>query len=128
MPARHSTPKQRAQAFWAKVEPEPMSGCWLWLGTRDTCGYGMVSYRYPKRITMHASRMAWYLTFGKVPRNKNVLHTCQNRACVRPSHLYIGTQSDNALDAMRDGTAYFARWTHYGRGHLKRRPTTKGVP
>lgn len=125
MPGRHRTPEQRAKAFWLKVETEPSSGCWLWLGTRDTCGYGMVSYRYPYRVTMHAHRMAWQLANFPLAEGKYILHKCKNRSCVNPSHLYQGTQKENTRDQIQDGTHHFSKWRYTGKGHRTRMPNRK---
>lgn len=117
MPARH-TPDQRIAAFWAKAEPEPNSGCWLWIGAKDGCGYGMITLGTKNKVTMHAQRMAWILTRNPgLVKERYVLHTCRNPACVNPSHLYEGTQKENTRDQIHDGTHHFSKWAYTGKGH-----------
>lgn len=86
--------------------------CWPWLGKPNHSGYGMFCIKDNGMFI--ATRIAWYLVYGE-PGNQLVLHKCkQNRSCVNPAHLYLGTQSDNMHDAIRDGTANL-------KGYLSRR-------
>ena len=87
--------------FWAKVDKG--SGCWLWQGTRDSSGYGMVTILKPRRTTTKAHRMAWTLTNGPIPDGLLVCHHCDTPQCVRPDHLFLGTAKDNAHDKMAKG-------------------------
>lgn len=78
------------------------SECWPWLSRLNHDGYGL--FGMPKYGSFIATRIAWAIIHGN-PGNKLVLHKCkQNRACVNPAHLYLGTQSDNMFDETRDGT------------------------
>jgi hypothetical protein len=76
--------------------------CWEWQGSRDRKGYGRV-WR-PDRLTT-AHRHAWTLEHGEVPATLFVLHRCDNRRCVRPDHLFLGTNSDNMIDMVVKGRA-----------------------
>lgn len=87
------------ERFWAKVRKGP--GCWEWTARRDPSGYGRFAFR--GRNSM-AYRTSWTLNCGEIPPGRMVLHTCNNRACVRPDHLYLGDQSDNMRDSMEAGT------------------------
>lgn len=73
--------------------------CWLWTGHRPH-GYGRFYYHGKKET---ASRIAYLLFIGPIPKGLGVLHTCDVTACVNPDHLYVGTQHDNNLDALRRG-------------------------
>ena len=71
------------------------SGCWEWFGT-ITRGYG-------KYKGYQAHRLAWLAFKDIPPLGFYVLHTCDNRKCVNPEHLYLGTQSDNMRDMWQRG-------------------------
>lgn len=75
--------------------------CWEWRGTLDTGGYGAIRRTGRYNGKMKASRYSWELHYGAIPDGKHILHKCDNRCCVRPDHLFVGTHTDN----MRDMTA-----------------------
>ena len=84
------------QRFREKVQHGP--SCWLWLaGTTGSLGYG--SFWVPASGRMVAAhRVSWELTEGPIPEAYLVLHHCDTPPCVRPSHLFLGTQLDNMRD------------------------------
>jgi HNH endonuclease len=92
--------------FWSKVIHPPGSPCWMWTGAVNSMGYGVYGIRSK---TYKAHRVAWYLTYGYWPKQLN--HKCHNRACVRPSHLYDGTQQQNVDDSIALGTFRSGRVT-----------------
>ncbi len=75
-------------------------GCWIWLGARGANGYGVVSYNR-KLISTH--RASWLAHNGSLPADLCVLHTCDNRGCINPEHLFLGTYQDNHDDMHRKG-------------------------
>ena len=85
--------------FWERVVKND-GGCWVWTGTTARSGYGMVKR---DRRAFGAHRASWQLTYGPVPSGLFVLHHCDNRICVRPEHLYVGTLADNARDREERG-------------------------
>ena len=87
-----------AARLWKRVERTP--GCWLWTGYRRTTGYGRIGFR--GRID-YAHRVAWVVAKGEIPDGMCVLHKCDNPACVRPAHLWLGTQRENMIDKGRKG-------------------------
>ena len=75
---------------------EESGGCWYWVGALTSKGRGNFRGR-------SAPRRAWELFIGQVPRELYVCHHCDNPACVRPDHLFLGTQCDNMQDMVRKG-------------------------
>ena len=88
------------ERFWSKVCISK-DGCWEWLGCKRS-GYGAMRVG-EKSLAAH--RFSWMLhNQQEVPEGKIVCHKCNNPSCVRPSHLYVGTHSDNLRDAHKAGT------------------------
>lgn len=86
------------QRFLAKVKKS--TKCWEWTASKDGFGYGMFSL-YGKRQGAH--RASWQIFKGQIPKKMYVLHKCDNPSCVRPGHLFIGTQKENVKDAVSKG-------------------------
>lgn len=94
------------EEFWGAVSKADGDGCWVWIGSRlgknaPKYNYGMVKLNDGRHIVAH--RAAWEYVYGEIPFGVKVLHTCDNPPCCRPDHLFLGTQSDNLLDADRKG-------------------------
>ena len=88
--------------FWSRVHKT--DNCWIWTAGRASFGYGKMSVRGRSE---RAHRIAWELHNGAIPHGKYVLHRCDNPACVRPDHLFLGTLRDNSQDMMEKGRAKF---------------------
>lgn len=72
-------------------------GCWYWIGSHNG-KYGQMRVDYRLEF---AHRLAWQLYIGSIPLGMCVCHRCDNGMCVRPSHLWIGTQGENLRDMVR---------------------------
>ena len=95
-------PRGFATRFWARVRKRKR-GCWEWQGYRAPSGYGVLQARKIHDAPLLAHRVAWRLRRGPIPDGAHVLHRCDNPRCVRLSHLFLGTQSDNNADRQSKG-------------------------
>src|SRR5574341_1788315 len=95
-----------ASLIEANSEKITESGCWIWMCSVGSHGYGDF-----RRNNMHmlAHRASYNSFIGPVPAGMFVLHRCDNRLCVNPHHLYLGTNTDNMQDKVRKG-----RWAGQG--------------
>lgn len=84
----------------AQSIPEPNSGCLLWEGAMNGHGYGTI--RAAGR-QVFAHRAAWLIAYGEIPSGKCILHRCDNPACISPTHLFVGSHSDNMQDMRSKG-------------------------
>ena len=102
---REAEYERTVELFWSKVAVGDAGACWSWTGAKSDAGYGMFSLDGKRRP---AHRIAWELHHGPtIPDELLACHTCDQRACVNPYHVYPGTHKDNANDATERG-----RWNH----------------
>lgn len=76
------------------------NGCLEWQGHKKS-GYGTVTVKSGKRMAAH--RASWTVFRGEIPANLCVLHKCDNRTCINPEHLFLGTRPDNVQDMDEKG-------------------------
>jgi hypothetical protein len=84
--------------FWKKVNKT--DGCWLWTASKNWAGYGKF---WTGEVLTASHRFSFELMHGPITNGRCVLHKCDNPACVRPDHLFLGTHADNIHDMMRKG-------------------------
>lgn len=85
-----------ANRFWSKVDIKDPSQCWNYMGyTHPKTNYGQFSV---SQKPMLAHRMAWILNYGEIPEKICVCHTCDNKLCCNPAHLWLGTPKQNTQD------------------------------
>ena len=104
--------------FWNLVDKS--DSCWCWSGCKSKNGYGSFSvYVNGKSMTLKAHRFSYMLNVGIIPPDMCVCHRCDNRVCVRPDHLFIGTKLDNYIDMVQKGRVVRVRGEAINSAKLK---------
>ena len=94
------------ERFMEKFFVNETNGCWEWQAALHDQGYGMLWDADLGKME-RAHRVSWVLFRGPIPSDLCVLHRCDNRPCVNPEHLFVGTVLDNNLDMLKKGRAVF---------------------
>lgn len=114
----HPQPYVRA-SFWARV-CKVSHGCWEWVGAILDSGYG-------KAEGGRAHRVSYAMSVAPIPNGLDVLHRCDNRKCVKPEHLFLGTNTDNMRDMAAKGRGRLSRLTQAQVREIRHRYATGTV-
>lgn len=125
-------PETFEQRFWSKIakkidREKDTEVCWDWVGARVFAGYGSMTVAFDDgrgRIRLSAHRISYELRYGPFDEKMLVMHMCDNKACVNPHHLFLGTYSDNLQDSIDKGRAS----QHTPEANRKRREALLGRP
>ena len=90
---------------------DPLTDCWEWQLSKNKLGYGFIRDEQKMRTTHRVSYELHNNT--TIPKNLCVCHSCDNRKCINPKHLWLGTRQDNTRDMIRKGRSKFYN-THTG--------------
>lgn len=106
------------ERFWNKVHKT--NTCWNWVGCLSYNGYGLFRLK-GKNIRAH--RLSYEWVFGPIKSGMLICHICDNRRCINPEHLFIGTQKDNIKDMFNKKRQI----RHSGEDHYNHRLTKNKV-
>lgn len=98
-----------AEYLLARIYIDPLTDCWNWRIALTAKGYAPVKYKNGKTPGIkvsYAHQLSYVLWKGPIPQGLLVCHSCDNRKCCNPKHLFLGTSKDNTHDMLRKGRHY----------------------
>ena len=121
-PIENVTSKQ-CRNFFLKFHRQEPNKCWLWIGTLRPNVSGELYGQFNLNGGQYkAHRVQYFLTTGVDPGEKEVCHKCDVTFCVNPSHLFLGTHSDNQKDSFQK-----RRHSHEGTDNPRAKLTVEDV-
>lgn len=118
-----STKEERR--FWSKAAIGGKDDCWNWTGAKSKNGYGSFSV---DRAKHSAHRVACIISVGKsLPKKMVVRHKCDNRLCVNPDHLLVGSYADNSMDMVVRGRSRLCASSGHGESNHAAKLTSEDV-
>jgi hypothetical protein len=112
---RAKTLAERVGFVMANYWPDD-NGCWNWRGATNQFGYPhAMSLQNGKKVLLRPTRIAAERAYGPIPPKMQVCHKCDNRRCINPEHLFLGTAKDNIRDMMAKGRQNFEGLNRAGR-------------
>jgi hypothetical protein len=105
---RSEIPEDTKTRFWSKTVRN--GSCLEWTASTNRGGYGQFNAGGRRIVLAH--RFAWEVTYGTIENNLLVCHTCDNRKCVEPTHLFLGSHLDNNSDMFSNGRGYVFDGSH----------------
>jgi hypothetical protein len=100
-PRRRGTLSERFSRY--AIPSDSIDGCWQWSGSLFQSGYGAIAGEPPGKSMLLAHRVSYRIYNGPIPTGMCCLHKCDNRRCVNPSHLSLGSRTDNHEDMVAKG-------------------------
>jgi hypothetical protein len=92
----------RTERFLSKISSKPDMGCWIWGGAKSGSGYGQF-WNGERKIQAHHFLLEADKLEALQKDGAEACHSCDNKLCVRPSHIFVGTKSDNMKDMVTKG-------------------------
>ncbi|KKN85505.1 hypothetical protein LCGC14_0278280 [marine sediment metagenome] len=107
------------ERFFEKINKNPITGCWNWTAHKSKSGYGYISVTGDR--VRRAHRVSYELFVGPIKPGLFICHKCDNRGCVNPDHLFMGTHLDNMADMVKKGRVKLSVNTQFKPGHIRNR-------